>query len=88
MTYYYVYILKSDLGYSYIGQTKDLIDRFNRHITKRSKSTKNKGKWKIEVYVKVKSRSEAVRLETKLKKMKNVEKAIAYLRKFGLEHPD
>jgi len=88
MAIHYVYILLSDKGYSYIGQTADLEDRFNRHITNRSKSTKNKGNWKIEVYVKVKSRSEAVRLETKLKRMKNVEKAIVYLRKFDLEHPD
>jgi len=59
-----------------------------RHNSNRSISTKNKGHWEIDAIVKVNNRSEAVRLETKLKKMKNVEKAIAFLKKIGLEHPD
>ncbi|MGK9477613.1 GIY-YIG nuclease family protein [Melioribacter sp. OK-6-Me] len=91
---YYVYILKSDKNFSYIGQTSDLNDRLTRHFNNRSKYTKDKGSWKLIISYEVISRSEAVSLERKLKKMKNVEKAIKYLEKLkqekeaGSEHPD
>ena len=48
----------------------------------------NRAGAKIEVFVEVESRSEAIRLERKLKNMKNAAKAIAYLKKVGSEHPD
>ena len=92
---YHVYILKSNQGFNYIGQTSDLIDRIHRHNTNRSAATKNKGKWEIVSSYETATRSEAVRLEKKLKRMKKVEKAIKYLQKLnsekrekGLEHPD
>ena len=82
---YYVYILESDKGYHYIGQTNDLIDRLHRHNTGRSTYTKNKGHWEIVIFVEANTRAEAVQLEMKLKRMKNIGKAINYLRKIKSE---
>ena len=88
MEKYFVYILKSDLGYSYIGQTSNLEDRLRRHNSDRSTYTKQKGTWRLIATASLASRSEAVQLEKKLKGFKNSEKAIYYLSKVGLEHPD
>ena len=88
MEKYFVYILKSDLGYSYIGQTSNLEDRLRRHNSDRSTYTKQKGTWHLIATACFASRSEAVQLEKKLKGFKNSEKAINYLNKIGLEHPD
>ena len=85
---YFVYIIKSDLGYSYIGQTSNLEDRLRRHNSNRSTYTKQKGTWHLVEKTSVASRSEAIQLEKKLKGFKNSEKAIYYLSKVGLEHPD
>jgi putative endonuclease len=74
-----VYIIKSDLGHYYIGQTIDFNDRLKKHNQGSSKFTKNKGRWELVTAVKVNSRSEAVKLESKLKIMKNSKKAIEYL---------
>jgi putative endonuclease len=82
-----VYIIKSEKGYHYIGQTKDFSDRLHRHNTNRSKATKNKGKWELVISVAVNSRSEAIRLESKLKRMKNAKKAIEYLKKMTQSIP-
>jgi len=79
MTNFSVYIIKSDLGHYYIGQTIDFDDRLRRHNEGRSKSTRNKGRWELVTAVNVNSRSEAVKLESKLKRMKNSKKAIEYL---------
>ena len=81
MNYLHVYIIKSDLEYYYIGQTQDLDDRLIRHNQQRSKATRNKGIWKLVVAVKVNSRSEAMKLEKKLKKMKNAKKVVEYLKR-------
>ena len=88
MQKYFVYILKSDLEYSYIGQTSNLEDRLKRHNTNRSTYTANKGQWSLIASASLTSRPEAVQLENKLKGFKNSEKAISYLMKYGLEHPD
>ena len=87
MEKYFVYILKSNLGYSYIGQTSNLEDRLSRHNSNRSIYTKQKGTWNLVASASVSSRSEAVQLEKRLKGFKNSEKAIDYLSKVGLEHP-
>ena len=88
MERYSVYILKSNLDYSYIGQTKNLEERLKRHNSNRGKYTSKKGTWEIVAFKEVKSRSEAMRLEKKLKNFKNAEKAISYLQKLSSEHPD
>ena len=88
MQKYFVYILKSDLGYSYIGQTANLEDRLQRHNSDRSTFTKQKGTWHLIAKASVTSLSEAVHLERKLKNFKKAEKAMRYLQKLGLEQPD
>jgi putative endonuclease len=88
MEKYFVYILKSDLGYFYIGQTSNLEDRMRRHNSDRSTYTKQKGTWHLIAKAYVTSRSDALQLEKKLKGFKNSEKAINYLHELGLEHPD
>jgi len=88
MNKFYVYIIQSDKGFSYIGQTKDLPDRLRRHNSNRSKATKNKGRWEIASSKSVATRSEAVKLESKLKRMKNSQKAIKYLLRNGSEQHD
>ncbi len=80
MEKHFVYIIKSDKGNYYIGQTNNLEERLIRHNQGRSIATKNKGIWKLVINREVKSRSEAVRLERKLKNMKNSAKAIDYLK--------
>ena len=82
---FYVYIIKSRTGKNYIGQTKNLIDRIARHNENRNKFTKGKGPWELVISYKVETRSEAVRIETYLKKMKNPSKAIEYLMKLSCE---
>ena len=82
--------MKSDQGNYYIGQTQNLEDRLKRHNQNRSKSTKSKGTWEIIIKTEVDTRSEAVKLEKKLKNMKNSVKAIKHLEiiQVGSEHPD
>ena len=76
---YFVYIIESEKGRHYIGQTRDLYDRLTRHNSNRSKATKNKGIWNLVISFAVPTRSEAILLEQKLKKMKNPGRAIKYL---------
>ena len=80
MSNYFVYLIKSDSGNTYIGQTKNLPDRLKRHNSNRNISTKYKGSWKIIIYKEVITRSEAIKLEIKLKRMKNFNKAIEYIK--------
>jgi putative endonuclease len=76
MNKFFVYILKSDLGFHYIGQTSNLRDRLNRHNSKRSTYTKNKCLWEVVAYMEVPTRAEAVQL---LKNFKNYSKALDYI---------
>jgi len=69
---YYTYIIESiSRGSLYIGQTNNISDRINRHNTNQNKYTKNKGPWKLIFYKEFNTRSEAVKLELKLKSIKN-----------------
>ena len=52
----------------YIGQTNDIEDRLKRHNNGSSLSTKSGIPWKIIYSITLSSRSEAVLLETKIKK--------------------
>ncbi|SNR64312.1 GIY-YIG nuclease family protein, partial [Flavobacterium sp. ov086] len=66
---YYTYILYSTTKSKfYIGQTNDIDDRLRRHNSGASLSTKGGIPWKIIYFIKLESRSEAVLLETKIKK--------------------
>ena len=76
---YSVYILRSESGKYYIGQTADLEDRLARHNNNSSKSTRLKGPWELVISYECQSRSEAVLLEGKLKRLKSAAKAIRHL---------
>ncbi|MFD1601771.1 GIY-YIG nuclease family protein [Flavobacterium artemisiae] len=66
---FFVYILYSATKEKfYIGQTNDLDDRLKRHNNGQSLSTKTGIPWKIVYSIELNSRSEAVNLETKIKK--------------------
>ncbi len=80
METYFVYIIRSIKGKHYIGQTNDLSDRLVRHNSNRNKYTKGKGPWELMITYEITSRAEAVRLESYLKKLKNPQKAIEYLK--------
>jgi len=82
MKNHFVYIIFSaSYNIHYIGQTNDLDSRMIRHNSNRSKFTKGKGPWELISSIKLTSRSEALKLERKLKRMKNPKKAIAFLNK-------
>ena len=88
---HYVYILKSESsGRYYIGETKDLSARLQRHNNNRNKYTKGRGPWRIVVYCKVENKSQAVKFERKLKSLKNSLKAVDYIKSHcdATEHSD
>jgi putative endonuclease len=74
-----VYLLKSVLGYTYIGQTKNLEDRLKRHYSNRNISTKYKGNWQLVLKKEFLFRTDAIIAENKLIRMKNFDKAREYL---------
>ncbi|MBP6758216.1 MAG: GIY-YIG nuclease family protein [Flavobacterium sp.] len=80
---YYTYILYSTTkSRFYVGQTNDIDDRLNRHNKGQSLSTKSGIPWKMIYSISLNSRSEAVLLETKIKKRG----AERYLKDIGFEY--
>ena len=68
---YFVYIIESQKdGTYYIGSTKDLSDRMERHNQGRSKYTKAKRPWKLVFSEKFPNRSAAVKREQQIKRRK------------------
>jgi len=66
---YYVYILFSALAEKYyVGQTNHLDSRLARHNAGYVKSTKKYLPWQLVTSYKCSSRSEAMQLESKIKK--------------------
>ncbi len=85
-TVYYVYLLFSlKYGKFYIGQTNNLLERFEYHNTGRSEYTKNKGPWALLAFKRFATRGEAMREEIRLKKLKNKQRI---LEEFGLDAAD
>ncbi len=69
MIMYMVYILYSEsLGRYYVGQTKDLEERQERHNQGREKYTKRGIPWFVVASFTCSSQSEVVRLESKIKR--------------------
>ncbi len=69
---FFTYILQSvSSGKFYIGQTNNLQDRIHRHNNSRNIYTKNKGPWKLVYYKEFDTRTEALKLEKRLKSLKN-----------------
>ena len=76
------YILKSrTTGKLYIGQTNNLSERLSQHNTNQVLSTKNKGSWELIFCKEFPNRSDAMKLETKLKKWKNKERIMRWIEK-------
>ncbi|NQV41848.1 MAG: GIY-YIG nuclease family protein [Candidatus Marinimicrobia bacterium] len=77
---YTLYILKSlSNGRLYIGQTNNFARRLKQHEDDRSYSTKGRGPWTVLKTIQLDSRSAAMKLEVKLKKMKNPARILAYV---------
>lgn len=67
-----VYIIKSErTGKHYIGSTKDINDRIQRHNAGREKSTKYGKPWKLIFCENFENRTEAVRREKEVKSYKS-----------------
>jgi len=65
---YFIYILRSlATGRSYVGFTKDLIQRLGQHNHGITKSMKNRGPWELVHQQSYRTRGEAVRRERFLK---------------------
>ena len=77
---FYCYIIQSEnTGRLYIGQTSKLDERIGQHNTNQSKYTKNKGPWKILHVFEFETRSQAVQMETKLKKWKSSKRILSMI---------
>ena len=79
------YVLESESpGRLYVGQTSNLARRLEEHRSGRVVSTRRKGPWRVLHLWNVKTRTDAVRLERRLKAMKNparVREAVAAARR-------
>jgi len=66
---FYTYIIYSEkVNRHYVGSSKDVDERLRRHNNDHSKSTKGKGPWILIATFLCETRSEAMALETKIKK--------------------
>ena len=63
-----------------MGHTNNLVDKLLRHNTNRNKFTKGKGPWELIISYECNSKAEGYVFELKLKRMKNPDKAIQYLK--------
>ncbi len=83
---FYVYLLLSvKYGKLYIGQTRNLLQRFEYHNNNRSGFTKNKGPWVLVAFKRFDTRGEAMAEENRLKKLKNKQRIFE---EFGLNLND
>jgi putative endonuclease len=69
---FYVNILQSEMsGRFYVGQTKNLDERFAYHSANYSKSLRNRGPWKLVYFERYPSRTAALQQEIYIKKQKS-----------------
>ncbi len=81
---FYAYMLKSDsTNRHYYGHTSDLQQRIKSHNSTQNRYTKGKGPWKLVGYKECETKSEAIKIEQKLKGMKNPSRAYNWLKKYG-----
>ncbi|MCI0595975.1 MAG: GIY-YIG nuclease family protein [candidate division Zixibacteria bacterium] len=64
---FFVYILQADDGMFYVGHTKNLDDRLQRHRQGRSLATKSRSGWRLLYKEEFATRPEAVRREREIK---------------------
>ncbi len=71
---YYVYVIESeeDKRY-YFGQTEDIEKRIIRHNKGNNRSTKSYIPWQLKWWKEYETRSEAMKVETEMKKIKKRE---------------
>jgi len=82
---YHAYMIKSaSTNRHYYGHTSDLSERIKSHNSAQNRFTRSKGPWELVGFVECKSKSEAVRIELKLKKMKNPVRALNWLKVHGV----
>jgi len=80
MQNYFVYILISSKGRHYIGYTSNLPQRLAQHNRKHKGFTGTTENWEVEYFVEICNKKEAMNLEAELKKLKNADKALKYLK--------
>ena len=68
---YFVYILQSEDGSYYVGQTNNLENRLKRHNGGHVRSTKNKKPWKLVYNEEYLTRIEAMKRERRIKTHKS-----------------
>jgi putative endonuclease len=68
---FFIYILESvSSGRYYIGQTENLVSRLERHNAGLNRSTKSFIPWILKWWKEVETRSEAIKVESRLKRIK------------------
>ncbi|MDR9415900.1 MAG: GIY-YIG nuclease family protein [Gracilimonas sp.] len=70
-------------GKHYYGHTSDLSERMKSHNSTQNRYTRGKGPWKLVGFVEAETKGKAMKLENKLKKMKNPKRAKAWLERHG-----
>jgi putative endonuclease len=71
MTYHTYIIFSPSKNTFYVGHTSDLYRRLNEHNSGINKSTKNAAPWNLMFTREFNSRSEAMKFESKIKRMKS-----------------
>lgn len=81
---YYAYMIRSESTERHnYGHTSDLSARIKSHNSSQNRYTRGKGPWKLLASIACDTRGEAMRIEEKLKKMKNPSRALNWLKKNG-----
>jgi|AntRauTorcE11897_2_1112592.scaffolds.fasta_scaffold155283_1 putative endonuclease len=81
---FYAYMIKSEsLGRNYYGHTSNIGNRLNSHNSTQNKYTRGKGPWKLIGYKECKTKGQAMKVEQKLKDMKNPSRAYNWLKNYG-----
>jgi putative endonuclease len=81
---FYAYMLRSDsANRHYYGHTSDLKQRIESHNSSQNRYTRGKGPWTLVGYITCDSKNEAIKIEQKLKDMKNPSRAYNWLEKNG-----
>ncbi|MCC5942734.1 MAG: GIY-YIG nuclease family protein [Balneolaceae bacterium] len=79
---YHAYIIKSaSTNRHYYGHTSDLAERIKSHNSTQNRYTRGKGPWVLVGSIQCNSKSEAMRIEYKLKNMKNPARALNWIKK-------
>ena len=81
---FYAYMIKSaSTSRSYYGHTSDIDERLKSHNSTQNKYTRGKGPWELVGYKACATKGQAMKLEQKLKDMKNPSRACNWLKKHG-----